>query len=168
MDLLELQSIILVHLMVRRSVPGFELSETNEQLYRTILEKEELSPDFLTIYTANEIEMMRRMKFGGYISLYQMFRQPETVMAWCLDNVELRRFLGTKRLDEAFPFCSCLIRMQYGKALKRKALLEPATSALDRLMFGELEDARGSEICIRIIVDYLDNQDLRHLAAMFC
>ncbi|OXU27358.1 hypothetical protein TSAR_005193 [Trichomalopsis sarcophagae] len=167
MNLQELRSVIFGHLRLRHSVPGFELSQSNEELYKTILDEEQLTNDSAAVDTADELETMLQMRFGGYVSLYQMFRQPETVMAWCLENVELCRFLATKRLEESFPLCSCLVRMQYGKALRRKRLLEPATLALDQLLFDKLEEARGRDICLRVIVDHLDNQDLRNLAAMF-
>ncbi|XP_058809984.1 ankyrin-2-like isoform X2 [Phymastichus coffea] len=172
MPRLELYEIFCKHLQVRK-LAGFPISHTNELLYERLLKEnennlddEEEHDEKNTLANACKMELERmKSTYFGYVSLYEMFRNVNKMATHLARNGAFARLIKSNQLAQLFPECGCLVMMQYGKALARKDLLEPALEALDALIIESFDEICWNLDCSDAVIDYLNNTDLCSLAA---
>lgn len=167
---LELYRLFRRHLEVRR-LAGLGLSPTNEALYESLLEQDDFPDqedheDNVEVACATELQRMRDLRFGGYTSLYAMFRDTNKMAAHLARNGALSRFMRSSKLGELFPECGCLIMMQYGKALRRMDLMLPAVQMLSRVMLEGVGVLCWDPKLSEEIVEYLSDEDLLNLGGI--
>lgn len=165
----ELYRIFRKHLEARKYL-GFELNQTNEDLYKTLLEH---ADDFLYVEenekpleAVEEVQKMKTLRFGGYASLYDMLKNKNLMARHLARNGFLRDFLKSSQFEEVFPQCGCVIMMQYGKALKRSGLMRQAIDAVNALLAREFEELRWNYECSEALIEFLNDDDLSNLGAV--
>lgn len=166
----ELYRIFRKHLEIRKFL-GFELSPTNEALYKTLVEH---ADDFMYVEEheksgehAEEVEGMKNVYFGGYASLYDMLKNTNLMARHLSRNGSLREFFKTSQFEEMYPLSGCVIMMQYGKALRRSGLMKQAIETVNLILCQKFEQLRWNYECSEALIEYLSDEDLCNLGVVY-
>ncbi|XP_014230447.1 serine/threonine-protein phosphatase 6 regulatory ankyrin repeat subunit A-like [Trichogramma pretiosum] len=168
-----LYKILLRHLELRR-LAGPRLSPTNEALYDTLLEASEVFQESgeeayyeVDDDYARELNSMRDVYFGGYVTLWKLYKDNNAMARHLARSGGFKAYVRSGQVQQNFPLSSCLIMMRYARALAREKLLGPAVEALAQLLKENVEWINWNDEMSDALIDYLDDQDLKNLTEAY-
>ncbi|KAL7306340.1 hypothetical protein TKK_0001765 [Trichogramma kaykai] len=137
------------------------------QSYCTQLQDKEFSANnneklpMLLNQCKKELKILKNYKLNSYCTLYNFIHMGSNELVNYVKNRNVVRLVRCSRFEIDFPHYGYLIKLQFNRGKKRRALIEPAKVALISLTGKTLPDQ-----CSEYILRFFRNEDLKDLIAV--